>query len=107
LKLKEKYSVIGGSGFMKIIKNKYLIAISLFFVWVIFFDSSSIVRCTRIKINIGNQEELKEYYREEIKSVEEKLNQLSSNKDSLEKFAREHYLFKEDDEDLFIVENPD
>lgn len=38
--------------------------------------------------------------------LEEKLNELNSNRDSLEKFAREQYLFKKEDEDIFIIEVP-
>ena len=53
---------------------------------------------------MSDQEIQKRYYKEAIKATEEKLNELSSNKDSLEKFAREQYLFKEIDEDIFIVE---
>ncbi|NCB18617.1 MAG: septum formation initiator family protein [Bacteroidia bacterium] len=104
MKLKESWGKISGTGLFRIIKNKYVVAILGFAVWVVFLDSSSMVRCTRIKMNIREQENQKEYYREEIRSIEEKLNELSSNRDSLEKFAREQYLFKKDDEDLFVVE---
>ena len=50
------------------------------------------------------QERQIEYYNREIKSIDEKLQELSSNKDSLEKFAREQYYFHEEDEDLYIIE---
>ena len=45
----------------------------------------------------------KRYYKDEIKATEEKLLELSSNKDSLEKFAREQYIFHKDSEDVYIV----
>lgn len=92
------------SRFIRIIRNKYLIATLFFIVWVTFFDSGSLTDWARVLLNISKQEAQKRYYIEEIKSIEEKLNELSSNRDSLEKFAREHYFFKEDDEDIFIVE---
>jgi len=57
-----------------------------------------------VVLNVSEQESQKRYYKEAIKAMDEKLNELNSNKDSLEKFAREQYLFKEDDEDIFIVE---
>lgn len=75
-------------------------------LWVTFFDANNLIRWSKIIINIGEQESQKRYYKEAIKSMDEKLNELSSNKDSLEKFAREQYLFKEDDEDIYIVEEP-
>ena len=75
----------------------------LFFAWVIFFDSNSIIEWSSIRSNINRQEKEKTYYKQEIKSAEEKLQELSSNKDSLEKFAREQFYFHEEDEDLYIV----
>jgi len=73
---------------------------------VAFFDANNLVKWSKIVINISEQESQKRYYKEAINSIDEKLNELSSNRDSLEKFAREQYLFKEDDEDIFIVEEP-
>lgn len=75
-------------------------------LWVSFFDANNLVKWSKIVINISEQESQKRYYKEAINSIDEKLNELSSNRDSLEKFAREQYLFKEDDEDIFIVEEP-
>ena len=46
------------------------------------------------------------YYRQAIKATDERINQLTSNKDTLEMFARENYYFQEDGEDVFIVEKP-
>ena len=91
------------SGLFRIIKNKYLLVTVAFFAWVIFFDSNSIIEWSSIRSNINRQEKEKTYYKEEIKSAEEKLQELSSNKDSLEKFAREQFYFHEEDEDLYIV----
>ena len=91
------------SGLFRIIKNKYLLVTVAFFAWVIFFDSNSIIEWSSIRSNIHRQENEKTYYKQEIKSAEEKLQELSSNKDSLEKFAREQFYFHEEDEDLYIV----
>lgn len=91
------------SGLFRIIKNKYLLVTVAFFAWVIFFDSNSIIEWLSIRSNINRQEKEKTYYKQEIKSAEEKLQELSSNKDSLEKFAREQFYFHEEDEDLYIV----
>lgn len=72
-------------------------------VWITFFDSNNLIDWSKVVINISEQESQKNYYKQEIKSIEEKLNELTSNRDSLEKFAREQYMFKEDSEDVFIV----
>ena len=91
------------SGLYRIIKNQSLLLTVAFFAWVIFFDSNSIIEWSSIRSNINRQEKEKTYYKQEIKSAEEKLQELSSNKDSLEKFAREQFYFHEEDEDLYIV----
>lgn len=45
-----------------------------------------------------------DYYREKTEQDKKKLKLLESDKDQIEKFARENYLLKKDDEDVFVVE---
>ncbi len=104
MKIKSIIKELFGSPVSKVFKNKMLITGVLFAIWVLFFDSNSIVELSKVVINISKQESQKLYYKESIKMIDEKLNELNSNRDSLEKFAREQYYFKEDDEDIFIIE---
>ncbi len=76
----------------------------VFLVWITFFDGNSLIDWARIVLNISEQEQQKRYYKQEIKATEEKLMELGSNLDSLEKFAREQYFFLEQGEDVFIVQ---
>lgn len=92
------------SRLLKIVKNRFFLATLVFAVWVIFFDQNSLIDWFRVRMRIIMQERQIEYYNREIKSIDEKLQELSSNKDSLEKFAREQYYFHEEDEDLYIIE---
>ncbi|AGY53345.1 hypothetical protein SDC9_183315 [bioreactor metagenome] len=92
------------SRLLKIVKNRFFLATLVFAVWVIFFDQNSLIDWFRVRMRIMRQERQIEYYNREIKSIDEKLQELSSNKDSLEKFAREQYYFHEEDEDLYIIE---
>ncbi|MDD3034163.1 MAG: septum formation initiator family protein [Bacteroidales bacterium] len=89
---------------IKIVKNRFFLATFVFAVWIIFFDQNSLIDWFRVRMRITKQERQIEYYNKEIKSIDEKLQELSSNKDSLEKFAREQYYFHEEDEDLYIIE---
>jgi len=89
---------------IKIISNKFFIAGTLFAVWVIFFDQSNLIEWGRAWIDVKHQEAEKLYYQEEIARTREKLRELQSNRDSLEKFAREQYYYLEDGEEVFIVE---
>jgi len=45
-----------------------------------------------------------EYYRNQTEQDKQKLKELESDKDHIEKFARENYLMKKENEDVFIVE---
>lgn len=87
---------------LKLLKNKYLIVAVVALVWVLFLDSNNIYSWLRDRRFVKNQEAQKEYFRSEIKNLDEKLQELSSNKDSLEKFAREEYLFHEPDEVIYL-----
>jgi len=104
LRVKERWNAFIDSRVIKFVRNKYLVTGLAFVIWVTFFDSNNLIEWSRVVLNIGEQESQKEYYQESIKSTEEKLRELTSNRDSLEKYAREQFLFKEDDEEIFIVE---
>ncbi len=92
------------SKIFRIIKNKFLIVGIVFAVWITFFDNNSLIDWAKVVLNISDQEKQKDYYNKEIEATEEKLLELGSNLDSLEKFAREQYFFKEEGEDIFIVQ---
>ena len=94
---------IKNSLFIRIVRNKYLLTGVVFLVWITFFDGNSLADLYRVAVNIAEQENQKEYYKVEVKSINEKLNELDSNLDSLEKFASAQYYFKEKDEEIFIV----
>lgn len=88
---------------LKFIRNKYVIVTVFFLVWVLFIDTNNLFVWIRDMGVVSSQERQKEYYREAIRQTDEKLQELTSNKDSLEKFAREQYLFHQKDEDVFII----
>ena len=48
----------------------------------------------------------REYYKKKIEEDRRKLNELKTDNDNLEKFAREQYRMKKKNEDLFIVVTP-
>jgi len=89
---------------IKIVRNKYFIVGTLFAVWIIFFDQSNLIDWRGAVKDVRNQQNEKRYYEEEIARTREKLRELQSNRDSLEKFAREQYYYLEDGEEIFIVE---
>ena len=88
---------------LAIIRNKQLVVIVGFVVWVCFFDTYSLI--DRYK-NLRKLNDLKKeaiFFEDEIIIYKTQYEELFSNKNDLEKFAREQYQMKESNEDLFII----
>lgn len=86
------------------LKNKYLLSILIFVLWLAFFDNSNLLDMFAIKRSITRLNNEKIYYQLKIQDDTRKINELRTNKENLEKFAREQYLMKKPNEDLFIIE---
>ncbi|MCU0459533.1 MAG: hypothetical protein MUE37_10660 [Bacteroidales bacterium] len=88
-------------------KNKYILTILVFLVWIILLDPNNLIsRVREIKTRNRLQQE-KEYYMARIEEDRRKLNELRTSNENLEKYAREQYRMKRPDEDLFIIVTPD
>lgn len=83
--------------------NKYLFVGILFLVWIAFFDKNSFVEKMQLRHKIQTLTEQKEYYQKTIEDDNRKIQELLSNRDNLEKFAREQYLMKNSNEDIYII----
>lgn len=77
-----------------------LVLISMLF----FFSDSSITKRIKYEREIQQLESQIEYYRNQTEIDRAKLNELKSNKENLEKFARENYLMKKENEEVFVIE---
>lgn len=88
---------------LPLLKNKYTLSLIIFFGWVIFFDQNNLLQRTKIVNELHQLEKDKLYYINKIKADSQKLNELKTSEDNLEKFAREQYLMKKDNEDIFII----
>jgi cell division protein DivIC len=87
-------------------RNKYILTIIIFFLWLLLFDSNSLLDKFREMKDLRQLEKDKEYYLNRIEEDKRKLNELKTNNDNLEKFAREQYHMKRPDEDLYIIVSP-
>lgn len=85
------------------IKNKYIIVLILFIVWITFLDENRLIDRIDAKMEVTNLTEQNNYYNEQIKRNNIKLNELQTNKENLERFAREEYLMKKPNEDIFVI----
>lgn len=84
-------------------RNRYVLTALVFLVWLGFFDQNNFVDRLSLVNRNKELERQKEYLQKEIEENREKMEELRSHSDKLEKFAREQYMMKKKDEDLFIV----
>jgi cell division protein FtsB len=88
---------------MRGLRNKYLMAVLVFLVWLLIFDNNSLIDRVRYLKILHEMEEEKEYYLERIEEDSRRLNELKTDRDNLEKFAREQYFMKKENEDVFVI----
>ena len=87
------------------LKNKYLLTTVGFTVWILFFDSRDFITSHfREKEELNKLQQSKKYYEQQIATTRQELEQLKSNPALLEKYAREKYRMKKDNEDLFVIQ---
>ena len=86
------------------LKNKYSISLLVFVIWLVFFDHNDLFVQIERTCELKQLEKGKEYYTEQIQEMKKELSELDSDPASLEKAAREKYMMKKDNEDLFIIE---
>ena len=85
------------------LKNKYTIASLSFLAIILFFDKNDFFTRRARDKELNDLLQSKTYYQKEIAAERSELEQLKNDPTTLEKYAREKYLMKKDNEDLFIV----
>jgi cell division protein DivIC len=85
------------------VRNKYILTSVLFVLWMLMFDQNNLNE--RRKNNRDYNQLIKErdYFQKKIEENRKRIEELKTNNDNLEKFAREQYLMKKDNEDIFII----
>jgi len=89
--------------FLKTIKNKYLFAFLVFSVWMIFLDDNNILFLRQNMNKLKRYRVESNYYKEKILADNERLKELQTSSKNLEKFAREQFLMKKKNEDIFVI----
>ena len=87
----------------KILVNKYFYVSLGFVVWMLFFDQESIIVQYNLSKDISGLKQQEKFYTDEIQKNEASLNILTNDTASLEKYARETYFMKRENEDVFVV----
>jgi cell division protein FtsB len=85
------------------LKNKYVYSSLAFIVWMLFFDRNDVISQFELRSKLHQLRDDRAYYIEEIKKDRKDMKELLTNPKNLEKFAREKYLMKKDNEDIFLI----
>ena len=88
--------------FIKLLKNKYFLTTIGIVVWLLFFDKNDVFSQMELMGRLNKLRADKTYYLAEIENNRKAIEDLKTNKKSLERFAREKYLMKKDDEDVYV-----
>ncbi|WP_373520166.1 septum formation initiator family protein [Aquiflexum sp.] len=89
--------------YLKYTKNFYFVFTLFFVIWMVFIDSNDILTQYKLKSKLKELEKQKEFYLERKDKIQADREELMSNNELLEKFARERYLMKRKTEDLYVV----
>tara|TARA_B100000900_G_scaffold334600_1_gene295944 strand:+ start:2378 stop:2683 length:306 start_codon:yes stop_codon:yes gene_type:complete len=88
---------------LQFLKNKYLITIFLFTIWILFIDEYNLIKKKSIIEKANYLEQRKEFLINEIKNDSINKVLLENDINEQERIAREKYLMKKDNEDIFIL----
>lgn len=88
---------------LKYSSNFYVLATSFFLFWMIFIDSNNLINQFRLSKKLWDLEDQKEFYLKKKTQVKAEREELMSNPELLEKFAREKYFMKKQTEDIYVI----
>ncbi len=91
----------------KYIGNKYGFTLLFFLMWIFFFDEHNLVHHFQNKQKLSQLIEQKDFLKGKIQADQRKIQELQTSQKNLEKFAREQFLMKKDNEDVFVIVEKD
>jgi cell division protein DivIC len=93
---------INSNVWFRIGKNKYILTVVFFLVWMMFFDNNNWFYLNKLTEESHLKQKERAWYKGEIKESERKLTELTTDLKPLEKFGRENYYMKKTNEDVFV-----
>ena len=104
--MKKLKNLIANYPFLKILANRYVLVLIFFTIWILFLDNYSYLEHRVLDKEIEEIEDNINYYKTEIKKDSASIKHLKNN-DRVEKYAREKYYMKRENEDIYIIEFED
>lgn len=89
-----------------LLTNVYILVLTVFVIWMLFFDTNSLLIHLELRKEINKLEKQQEFLKEEI-AKDKKILEKLSDPEELEKFAREKYYLKKKNEEIYLIEYED
>lgn len=97
------YIFVDMNRLLEIFRNKYFLSAAAFIIWMLFFDKNDMLSQYEYRAEVHKLQEEKDFYEKQTEQVKKDLNELNTNLNTAEKFAREKYFMKKDNEDVFVI----
>ena len=94
---------IQNNKFLNILTNRYVLILIVFIIWMLFFDENSYMNHRKYNEEIEELKNSIEFYKKEIEHNKKMIEALN-DPEQLEKYAREIYRIKKEEETLYIIE---
>lgn len=84
-------------------RNRYLLVTVFVAIWLLLLDKYDLRTRFKMEQRIDKLRSDRDFYRREITRVRQERNLLRSNRNEVERIAREEYLMKRPNEDIFVI----
>lgn len=102
--MNNKLQILRRKPWFKIASNKFVLATLGFIIWMSFLDVNSLIIHRELNQEIEDLNSSIEYYKKEIEKDQQQLEELSSDPEKLEKFAREQHWMKRKGEIIYLID---
>ncbi len=89
--------------YRNLLKNKYFITAFSFLIWLSFFDRNDFITQHAYRSKLHSLQKERDYYIEEIVKNKAEVTDLLTNQKNMERYAREKYRMKRDNEDVYVI----
>lgn len=87
----------------KRLRNRYGAGLLALLLWICLFADYDLFTMLKLRHQLGQMKEQRDLYAAQIATTRSQLHEITSDQALLEKFAREQYLMKRDNEDIFVL----
>lgn len=87
------------------LKNKYLLTGAFFLVWMLFFDPRDIFYNISLTKKDKELQKSEKHLYQNIAETKKEASLLKTNTQTIEKYARENFYMKKENEELFIIKS--